>query len=197
MKERSASMLAFSGFNGIGKSYKMDWIAKRYRAQVMLSVMTRDPRLYEVEGVHGFFKSDPEYDEMVKADQFVTNFEVMGRRYGIPTSEVERIRRVGDVPMVAMEARTVGALRVRYPEVIGVFLEPVHHRIAVNRMYERGDSDEDVDRRIPRSLLEIEDFYCNKTVRSNFQLHLRVDGTEENFYHNVNQIVDLSRLVPR
>lgn len=197
MTEREKGPVILAGFNGIGKSFTIEHIAERYHAQMLLSVMTREPRLYEIEGVHGFFRSEFEHDQMANRGEFATTFEVMGNKYSIPKAEIRRIRAAGDVPMAAMEAHTVVALKTSCPETVGVFMEPVTHKIAVNRMYDRGDKDEDVDRRIFRSLLEIDQYYCNKAVRANFQLHLWVDGTEENFLSNVAQIVDFNQLVLR
>ena len=70
-------LLVISGFSGVGKGTVVKYLKDNYNDfELSISVTTREPRENEVEGVHYFFVSNDEFNEMVKKDELL-NMQVL------------------------------------------------------------------------------------------------------------------------
>ena len=122
-----------------------------------MSATTRRPRPGETHGVDSWFLSDEEFDERVRAGQFVEHAEYSGRRYGTLRSELET-RGSGGRPVV-LEIEVQGARQVRaaLPEMVQVFIAPPSRDALRARLIGRGTDDPDqVERRLATAERELE-----------------------------------------
>jgi guanylate kinase len=112
-----------------------------------VSATTRLPRENEVEGVHYFFLSDEEFDDLIAVDGLLEWAAVHGKRYGTIRREVEQ--RLDQGIDVILEIDPQGALQVRerLPQAILIFIMPPSIEILEQRLRERGTESETSIRR--------------------------------------------------
>ena len=89
-----------------------------------VSVTTRGPRDGEQEGVHYFFRSQQQFDDMVRAGQFAEYAYRYGNSYGTLRSELQRI--VDGGKHVLLDIEYDGALSIKraIPDAVLIFLLP-------------------------------------------------------------------------
>ena len=137
---RSGKVFVISGPSGVGKGTICSVLMRDYPelAATTVSVTTRAPRAGEVDGVHYYFRTNEEFDEMLKAGMFLETVDKYTHRYGTLYSEVERILDSGK--NVILEIEMVGGLNVkkRIPESVLVFILPPSLEALTKRILSRG-----------------------------------------------------------
>lgn len=140
-------LVVISGPSGVGKDTV--WKAAEECLpgfKKAITCTTRPQRQGEEHGVHYFFVSDREFDEMVQNNQLLEWARVHKYRYGIPAfSVLDRITEGHDVACII---DVQGALTVRnlFPGSLLIFLKPPPGReaeILEQRMRERSEVDDD------------------------------------------------------
>ena len=125
--------------------------------ELSVSATTRKPRPGEENGADYHFLSDAEFDERLRAGDFLEHASYSGNRYGTLRSELAR-RAAAGVPVV-LEIEVQGARQVReaMPEAVQVFIAPPSEDALRVRLVGRGtNSPEDVERRLATALDELE-----------------------------------------
>ena len=121
-----------------------------------MSATTRSPRPGEQHGVDYWFLSDADFDERVKAGDFVEHASYSGKRYGTLRSELERRTNAG-VPVV-LEIELQGARQVReaMPEAVQIFIAPPSEDALRARLVGRGTDDaEQIEARLRTATSEL------------------------------------------
>src|SRR3954465_2483075 len=100
-RPRPALLVVLTGPSGVGKDVTLERMKELgLNFHYVVTVTTREQRPGEKDGVHYFFKTRPEYEQMIKNGELLENAEVYGNYYGIPRSQVvEPLRRGIDVIM--------------------------------------------------------------------------------------------------
>lgn len=132
-------LLVVSGPSGAGKST----VCKRLRSEMpgialSVSVTTRPPRYSEQEGVNYFFRSEEQFQNMLKNDELLEYAHVYGCNYGTPAKYVfDRMEEGRDV---LLEIEMQGALQVkkRFPEGVFIFVVPPSMNELKARITKRG-----------------------------------------------------------
>ena len=125
--------------------------------ELSVSATTRKPRPGEENGADYHFLSDAEFDERLRAGDFLEHASYSGNRYGTLRSELARHASAG-VPVV-LEIEVQGARQIReaMPEAEQVFIAPPSVDALRERLVGRGtDAVEDVERRLATALDELE-----------------------------------------
>ncbi|MDR1184541.1 MAG: guanylate kinase [Coriobacteriales bacterium] len=139
----TGNLYVVSGPSGAGKGTLLA-LAMRRLDNVWLSVSatTRSPRENEVEGVHYFFLSDEEFDDLIAVDGLLEWAAVHGERYGTIRREVEQ--RLDQGINVILEIDPQGAFQVqaRLPQATLIFIMPPSITILEQRLRGRGTEDE-------------------------------------------------------
>ena len=150
-------LLVVSGPSGAGKGT----ICQRYcqkHPEVALSVSatTRSPRPGEENGVHYFFYSQEEFQEMIANRQLLEWAQYCGHYYGTPRGPVEQALSQGRD--VILEIEVQGALNVQQQFEGGVYLFvlPPNPEVLVSRLRGRQtESEEVIHQRLARAMAEL------------------------------------------
>jgi guanylate kinase len=122
-----------------------------------VSATTRRPRPGETHGVDYWFLSDEDFDERVRAGQFVEHAEYSGRRYGTLRSELETRGSAGRPVVLEIEVQGARQVRSAMPETVQVFIAPPSRDALRARLIGRGTDDPDqVERRLATAERELE-----------------------------------------
>ena len=83
-------LLVISGFAGTGKGTLVSALLEKYDNYALsVSATTRGPRPGEVDGVHYFFKTREQFQELIRTDGLLEYAEYVGNYYGTPRGYVE------------------------------------------------------------------------------------------------------------
>ena len=107
-------MLVVTGPSGAGKGTLIHKLVERVPGiEVTVSATTRERRRAEEDGREYWFLSDDDFLARVARGEFLEHVDyVSDHRYGTLRSELERIAKHGNVPLLELE--TEGALRVKH-----------------------------------------------------------------------------------
>ncbi len=117
---------------------------------ISVSATTRAPRPGEEHGVHYWFVSDEEFDEMIETDALLEWAVVhKAARYGTPRGPVEAALAQGRPAMLEIDLQGARQVRVTMPEALFVFLSPPSWDELVRRLVGRGtETEEERTRRL-------------------------------------------------
>ena len=155
--KKQGILLIISGPSGSGKGTIVEQLCKDRDFSLSISATTRAPREYEKDGVHYFFHTREEFEQMKERMELLECAEFCGNYYGTPKKYV--VEKLAEGQNVILEIEVQGALQVKeiYPEGVLVFLVPPNLEELGNRLTKRGTEDkETINRRIHRALEEIE-----------------------------------------
>jgi len=133
------TLIVLSGFSGSGKGTIIKRLMEKYDNYALsVSVTTRQPREGEEEGVNYFFRSQEEFDQMVKEDAFIEYASYVKHSYGTPKAFVTK--KLEEARDVILEIEVQGALHVKevMPEAISIFVTPPSGEELERRLSGRG-----------------------------------------------------------
>lgn len=135
-----SKLLVLAGPTAVGKGTVARYIVE-HNPDVTLSVSatTRPPRIGEVDGIHYFFLTDAEFDELVANQQMLEFAVVHGKyRYGTPKKPVEAAISAGKNVLLEIDIQGARQVKKAMPEAISVFLAPPSWDELVSRLQGRG-----------------------------------------------------------
>lgn len=145
MAKGDGLLIVLSGPSGAGKgTLCRELLRQEPNLQYSVSATTRQPRPAEVEGVHYFFRTKAEFEEMMAQGELLEWAEFCGNYYGTPIFGVEQALAAGKD--VILEIETQGALQVkkRTPHGLFIFVVPPSLQALSERIHKRGTEAEDV-----------------------------------------------------
>ena len=150
-------LLVVSGPSGAGKGTICSAIREIYPdLDYSISMTTRAPRKGEKEGVSYFFRSDSQFEDLVRQDEFLEYARVYDHYYGTPKKYV--LDKIKEGRSVLLEIDIQGAMQVkkRYPKGVFVYIVPPSLEILSKRIHERGtDSEEVIQNRLAQITSEL------------------------------------------
>ena len=150
-------LVIFSGPSGSGKGTVLrSLLSGRGDITVSISATTRAPRPGERDGVDYFFRTQEDFERMIREEQLLEYARYSGNYYGTPASFIRSQRDQGR--HVLLEIEVQGALQVmeRCPDAVSVFLVPPSMQELEDRLRGRGTETEDaIRRRLEAAHLEI------------------------------------------
>lgn len=161
MKDRGI-LVVISGFSGAGKGTVVGKLVEQYDNYALsISATTRRPREGEQDGVHYFFRTKEEFEEMIAQDALIEHACYVGNYYGTPKAYVEEMLDSGKD--VILEIELQGALKVKekLPDTFLIFLTPPSADELKARLEGRGTETPEVIRdRLARAYEE--SFYMDR-----------------------------------
>ena len=146
-----------SGASGVGKSTVLKHVMEQ-RSNLLFSVSatTRDPRPGEEDGVHYYFISQEQFQNMIRQDAFLEYDAHAANYYGTPLDQLEEKLSRGDV-ILDVEPAGAKIVRAKRPEAILIFVMPPSIEELERRLRSRGDTPEDqIALRMERAKWEME-----------------------------------------
>ena len=155
---RTPRLFVISGPSGAGKGTLVARVREgRPDLGLTVSATTRRPRPGDVDGVTYHFLDDVDFEARIERGEFLEWADVHGHKYGTLKSEVDR--RIADGKSVILEIDVQGAFNVRvsYPDVVLIFIEPPSMEVLEERLRGRGTEDEaSIELRLANARQEME-----------------------------------------
>ena len=133
--QKRGILTIISGFSGAGKGTVVGRLLEKYpeRYKLSISATTRSPRNGEEHGVHYFFKSDEEFQQMIENDAFLEYAQYV----------MEQLEAGKDV-ILEIEQQGAFAVKKAVPEAILIFLTPPTIEELERRLRNRKTESDDV-----------------------------------------------------
>lgn len=180
-------LIIISGPSGSGKGTVVEKLKADPSYALSISATTRQPRNYEQEGVHYFFKSTDEFKKMIEEGKLLEWAEFCGNFYGTPKDYV--MGKLNEGLNVILEIEVQGAAQIKkiFPEAVTVFLIPPDKEELRKRLIGRGTEDMDtVEKRLKRASEEIE-------LLPHYDFVV-VNDTVENAVKRINTVVKAAKM---
>ena len=147
-RPEKSRLTVLSGPSGVGKDAVIEEI--RARAPwiwMSISMTTRKPRDYEVDGKHYHFVDRRTFEHQVRTGQLLEWAEFAGNLYGTPRGAVEAHLAVGDPVLLKIDLQGARQVRDAMPDARLVFLAPPSVDELKRRLRGRGTESEETIRR--------------------------------------------------
>jgi guanylate kinase len=145
-----SKVFVITGPSGVGKGTLIARLLERVPdLELSVSATTREPRKGEVNGRDYHFLTADEFDQRIKAEDFLEFATYSGHRYGTLRSEVRRRLDQGHSVVLEIEVQGARQVRAAMRESVQVFIAPPDPASLRRRLESRGtDSLEAIDARL-------------------------------------------------
>lgn len=146
-----AGKIALVGAAASGK----DYLRSKFQDRSFIfgvSCTTRLPREGEQEGVDYYFLTEDEFDKRIESGEFTEWQEFNGWKYGLMKPEFERC------DVMILNAEAVDLLEPEYRDRLFVIYINIDETIRRNRLINRNDKDDSIDRRIAADMEQFRNF---------------------------------------
>ena len=146
--------------SGSGKSTLVNEIEKLVPGlDFSISYTTRAPRGSERNGKEYFFISRPEFEEMMKRDEFLEHAEVFDNCYGTARKFLREAEQHSHDLLLDIDVQGAEQIKKKIPEAVSVFILPPDRKTLEQRLRKRGqDSEKVIQRRLDTARREIENY---------------------------------------
>jgi guanylate kinase len=146
--------------SGSGKSTLVNELLKSVSGlEFSISYTTRGPRGSETNGRQYFFVSRPEFETMIRNDQFLEHAEVFGNYYGTARRFLLEAEKSGRDLLLDIDVQGAAQIQKKIPEAISIFILPPNRKTLEERLRKRGeDREEVIQRRLITAAEEIENY---------------------------------------
>ncbi len=150
-------LFIFSAASGTGKtSLAKALVEQMPDVAFSVSHTTRAPRPGEQNGVHYYFVTPQQFDEMVAADRFLEHARVFGNSYGTSRAVTENLLRQGKSVIFDIDWQGARAIKEKMPEAVSIFILPPSRAALQERLTGRGqDAPEVIARRMREAVSEM------------------------------------------
>lgn len=156
--DNRGALVVISGFSGAGKGTLMKALVSKYDNYALsVSATTRSPREGELNGREYFFKTVPEFEQMIEEDALVEHAKYVGNYYGTPKDYVFSNMEAGKDVLLEIEIQGALKIKEKFPEAVLLFIAPPSAGELKKRLISRGtESQEVIDARLKRASEEAE-----------------------------------------
>ncbi len=141
---------------GGGKTTLANLLLKEVPNLVRITTCTtRKPRPGEVNGKDYFFLSKEEFEKKIKEGAFLEYAIVHGNYYGTPKEEVLKEIEKGNDVLLIIDVQGMRQIKKNFSDVVTIFLIPPSFDELVSRMRRRGDSEEEIQKRLETAKKEL------------------------------------------
>ena len=153
----SGKMFVISGASGVGKGTVLKAVMEKRKDLIFsVSATTRAPRPGEIDGVHYYFITKEQFEDMISKGQFLEYDNHAANYYGTPRDQMEEKLSRGNA---ILDIEPVGAKLVKEacPDATLIFIMPPDKQELEKRLRGRGDTgEEQIRMRLKRADWEME-----------------------------------------
>lgn len=155
---RQGILIVVSGFSGAGKGTIMKELLSRYEQYALsISATTRAPRPGEEEGKAYFFKSRPEFEQMIAEEALIEYACYVDNYYGTPKAYVEEQLAKGRDVILEIEIQGARKVKEKFPDAVLLFVTTRDAKTLRERLVGRGtETLEVIEQRLSRAVQESE-----------------------------------------
>ena len=136
-------LVVISGTSGVGKGTVLGIMMDKCKdLSFSVSATTRAPRPGEVDGVHYYFITKEQFEEMIARGEFLEYDAHMANYYGTPRAQAEEKMERGSV-LLDIDPNGAKQVKASAPEAVLVFIMPPSMEELERRLRGRGDTPED------------------------------------------------------
>jgi len=153
-----SQLFVLSAPSGAGKTTLKDMLLQEFPdLWYSVSVTTRPCRPGELEGIHYYFKTLAEFQEMEESGGFVETMSVHGNKYGTPKQYIQEKLAKGISVVLDLDVYGKINFDTVFPKAIGILILPPSLEILGERLKKRGtESSETLSLRLHNAQKEIE-----------------------------------------
>lgn len=188
MNKSNSRLIIFTGPSGVGKGTVLKEFFNRAKdVEYSISCTTRKPREGEINGIHYFFKTNEEFEELIKQDAFLEWANYSGNYYGTLKSFVDE--KLNQNKSILLEIELQGALIVmqKCPEALSIFIKPPSFEELERRLRGRHSEDEEtILKRLDKARNELRHTDVFKYVIENDKVENAVEKLLEIYNKEIN-----------
>lgn len=148
--------MVISGPSGSGKGTIVKELIKSENFKLSVSATTRAPREGEENGVHYFFKTKEEFEQMIAAGDLLEYAAFCENYYGTPKAFIEECVKAGKDIILEIEVQGAKQIKEIYPDAIFIFVIPPTLTELKKRLIGRNtETKEVIQRRLERAKEEL------------------------------------------
>lgn len=148
--------IVLSGPSGSGKGTIVKELISDDQFLLSISATTRAPRQGEEEGVHYFFKTREDFEQMIAQNELLEYAEFCGNYYGTPKAFIEESVKNGKDVILEIEVKGAMQIKEIYPDAIFIFVVPPSLAELESRLIGRNtEAREVIDKRLNRAKEEL------------------------------------------
>jgi guanylate kinase len=139
---RRPRVFIISGPSGVGKDAVIERLRERLPdAFFAVTATTRERRPGEIDGVHYFFLTEPDFRERLAEGEFLESATVYGHLYGVLKGPVRAALARGQDVFVKVDVQGASAIRHLVPDAVSIFLAPESAATLLQRLRSRKTDD--------------------------------------------------------
>jgi guanylate kinase len=124
-----------------------------------ISYTTRSPRGSEINGKQYYFISRPEFEKMIRDDEFLEHAEVFGNYYGTARRFLREAEQEGRDLLLDIDVQGAAQVQQKIPDAISIFILPPDRKTLEERLRGRSeDREEVIQRRLVTASREIQNY---------------------------------------
>jgi guanylate kinase len=153
----AGKLFIFSAASGTGKTSLAHALVETLPdLEFSVSHTTRAPRPGEQHGVHYYFVSHREFEEMIAAGRFLEYAKVFDNYYGTSRAAMDNLLRQGKNVILDIDWQGARAVKQQMPQAVSIFILPPSRAALEERLIKRGqDAPEVIARRMAQALEEM------------------------------------------
>jgi len=145
---KRGTIIVISGPSGGGKTTISDYVLNKYKdIQRLVTHTTRPRRNNEVNGQDYHFIERDFFESLIEQNAFFEHAENYGNLYGSLRKDVQNLRYSGKHVLFTIDVKGFLELK-RREEILGIFVSTGSYEALESRMRNRGDSEEDIAKRM-------------------------------------------------
>ena len=154
---KNGKLFVISGASGVGKGTVLKAVMeKRDDLFFSVSATTRPPRPGEVDGVHYYFITTEQFEEMIRQGEFLEYDAHAKNYYGTPRGQAQEKQQRGHV-LLDIEPKGAEQVKQAEPNATLIFIMPPSMEELERRLRGRGDTpDDQIEKRLERARWEME-----------------------------------------
>lgn len=152
-------ILVISGPSGVGKTFSVRYLENNFPFKRVIPTTTRRKRKVELEGEDYFFVTEEEFLLKLNNNELLFWSQIFGYWYGYELCSLEKIRASNLIPIFEVYTPLITSFTELFPRAFKIFLVPKSLDFLEQRMRLRGDSEDQICRRLKSAEVELNYFF--------------------------------------